>query len=199
MGGQRPGLALLFLLNLGFAASSSIVAAASLPFVKNLACPGTYWISLPDHSANIRTAEDLCAAIPDAIRVAQRFPLDLASTEARDWTYDCEGRTCTRSALTLSLNEPGCPASACFCVNPGEGFEVTVSAPSSFEIAGCESRDLITLPPGGKNYLVSVPFQTNLVSWNDLAIATGLPTTGSSRAPGSICRIARCTSLPAAT
>jgi hypothetical protein len=179
---RRTGPALLFLalFPLAIASSGHRLEAATLPYVMNFPCAGTYWLSLPNHSV-FPAAEDLCAAIPNAVQVTQMFPMEAAGASARQWTYDCISQACTPSPGTSSPTEPGCSLSSCFCVGPGEGFEVTVSAPSTFQIEGCETRDPIVLPAGGRSYLVSVPFQTNLVTWNDLALATGLPSTGFSR------------------
>lgn len=175
----------VFLLSLGLAGALHRSQAATLPYQVNFPCGstgqtsiGTWWFSLPTCS-NLKTAEQLCAAIPNAINVAQRFPAfggDPSETNLRDWTYDCQTGACTASTNTPSPAEPGCSASSCFCVDPGEGFSVKVSAPSSLMVTGCEDPLTITLPPGGRNYMISVPYQTNLATFNDLALAVGLPT-----------------------
>jgi hypothetical protein len=157
--------------------------AATLPFTISFCGQGTgqigtNWFSLPSCSP-LKTAEDLCAAIPNALTVRQGLPLDggsVSDVQTRDWTFDCVTRVCTASADTQSPTEPGCSASSCFCVDPGEGFQVVVSAASSLVVQGCEGPVPITLPAGGPRYLISVPYQTSLVTWNDLALAVGLPT-----------------------
>ena len=158
----------------------------------NFPCAGTFWLSLPNHGV-LETAEELCAGIPDSVQVTQMFPQEATGGPARQWTYDCATQVCTPSPGTSSATESGCSASSCFCVDPGDGIQVTVSAPSTFQIPGCETRDPIVLPAGGRSYLVSVPFQTDLVTWNDLALATGLPTIGLQR--GTIQRRDGCTGL----
>jgi len=141
---------------------------------------GTNWISLPT-STPIKTAEDLCAAIgPNAISVAQFFP-DV--NRRYTWTCDAGGGFCSTTNPAGTLREPGCTNSACFCVDDGEGYEIKVRVDTPFHIAGCESSVMISLPAGsaggqGRNWLASVPFATGLVTWNDLALAAGLPSTG---------------------
>jgi hypothetical protein len=196
---MRPPLlrtAFIYLLAFGLAGTLNPSWAATLPFQRNFPCGGsgsglvgTYWLSLPTCS-NIYTAEQLCAAIPNAISVAQKFPVDLnqgGDTNTRDWTLNCQTGVCTASTHTLSPTEPGCP-STCFCVNRGEGFEIKVSAPSSLTVNGCEDSIPINLPSGGRSYLISVPYQTNLVRASDLAAAVGLPNT-----TGTVGRLDGCT------
>lgn len=174
--------ALVYLLALVLAGAGSPSQDATLPFQRNFLCGGTgnpigaYWLSLPTCS-NIHTAEELCLAIPNAISVAQKFPQDAnlgGDTDTRDWTLNCQTGACMASTHTLSPTEPGC-LSTCFCVNPGEGFEIKVSAPSSLTVNGCEDPITINLPSGGRGYFISVPYQTNLVRASDLAAAVGLP------------------------
>src|SRR5262245_57804232 len=158
--------------------------AAPLPFNENLACAGTWWISLPNVNPTINgspvvTAEDLCTLIPNATSVAQAFGTASGggNTLGHERTYDCAAHTCTAGPLTPNPPEAGCCAS-CFCVNPGEGYIVTTSAPSAFVIGGSETPDLIKIPGGTLGYFISVPFNSCLVTANDLAAALGLPSTG---------------------
>ena len=154
--------------------------AATLPFDIQLVAAGAgqignNWISLPN-ATQIKTAEQLCKAIgPNATSVAQVFP----ETGGR-YTWSCGGGAgaCTTTNPAGTIPEPGCSASSCFCIDDGEGYEVKVSAATTFRVDGCESPVPITLPAGGTSYLVSVPFATGLVTWNDLALAFGLQATG---------------------
>lgn len=203
MKNRVSGLAVFALVLIGLvAAQRGVVANAQLPFTMDLpcgtapcqSCPGRYWISLPSNSP-IQTAEELCATIPHALSVRQVFPRNFLfnqSTSPREWLYDCASATCQPIGLTPAPSEPSCAISSCFCVNPGAGFEVTISAPSTFVIRGCESPVPIGLPPGG-SYLVSVPYATNLTTWRSLAIAAGLRTTGFPQ--GQIVGRDRCTGL----
>ena len=156
---------------------------------------GHNWISLPSYT-NLKTAKDLCAALgPNALSVTQRFP-DSASpgtTVGGTWTFDCKSQTCTPGSASTPPFEAAC-ATACFCVNPGEGYDVVVGAPTSFQVQGCESRVPITLPAGSDTYLVSVPIATNLHTFQDLATAVGMPSTGLPR--GTITGVNACTGLP---
>ena len=191
------GTAVLCLLSLLFAGAAHDAAAATLPYQVNFPCGagsglvGTWWLSLPT-CTNIHTAEQLCAAIPNSISVGQKFPVDdPTSTTARSWTYNCQTGVCIAGSHTQTPTEPGCATSSCFCIDPGEGFEIKVSAPSGLLVPGCEDPINISLPAGSRGYLISVPYQTNIVNGNDLATATGLPSTGIVR--GSIQSLDGCT------
>ena len=194
------GWAMLLLLAAGIEGAS----AATLPFTMNLPCGqgagnvGTYWISLPNVSPTINgspvvTAEDLCALIPNATSVGQAWgdAGGAGQTLGHSWTYDCSAHTCTAGALTPNPPEAGC-CSTCFCVNPGEGYIVKVSAPSSFVIGGGESPEIITIPGGAQSWFISVPFDScGINTANDLATATGLPSTGITR--GTVLALNGCT------
>src|SRR5712692_11807661 len=149
---------------------------AQLLFTENLCGPGTTWMSLPSESL-IMTAEKLCSAIgPTALTVAEFYP----DGSAR-YTFDCTTNACTS---TGAIPEPGCTASACVCVDPGEGFEVQTSGPAAVPIDGCDSFVPINIPivagaTGGS--LVSVPFKTTLVTFHDLGLYFGLTSTGLQR------------------
>jgi len=173
--------------------ATSARAAAPLPFDIALAATGagqigTNWISLPS-ATQIKTAEELCAAIgPTATSVSQFFP-----DVNRRYTWSCAGGAgaCTTTNPGGTIPEPGCAASACFCVDDGEGYEVKVSADTVLHVDGCESPVSITLPAGsaispGRSYLASVPFGTAMVTWNDLALAAGLPSVGGPLVPKGI-------------
>ena len=166
--------------------SASVVLAADLPFTINLvpisgSNPniGRNWISLPTNSP-IKTAEELCA-IPNALTVSQGFPTDINPAPApRQWDYDCATHTCTPHGLSAPT-EPGCSLSSCFCIDPGEGVEVRVSEPSTLEVTGTESPVTINLPTGGRDYLISVPYQTTLTNANELGAVVGLVCSGAIR------------------
>ena len=193
---SRISIAGTVLLILG--AATQQLQAGAVAFTTNLPCAGTFWISLPSNS-NVARAEDLCSLIPNAISVKQRFSLSESiygpgGPSPREWTLYCANPTasgCTAGPGSPAPPEGGACGSACFCIDPGEGFEVTVSAPSTFQVTGSESATPISLPPGGYTYLVSVPFDTCMKTWNDLAIAIGLPTSGLQR--GTVSRYDGCT------
>jgi hypothetical protein len=172
-----------------------------LPFTENT-CGPNYWLSLPDSNPTINgsqvlTAEDLCASIPNAITVRQGYPTDGGggTVSTRDWTYNCQTGACTPGILTPPPPEPGCCGS-CFCVNPGEGFIINGSGPSSFVVSGSELPELLRMPGKSEPYFVSVPFDTCLTTWNDFGLAMGLPSTGISR--GTIQGVNRCTGVVSA-
>jgi len=153
---------------------------------------GTSWISLPSYSP-LKTANDLCTALgPNATVVTQKFADSTGpgTIVAGTWTFDCGSHACTPGAVTPPF-EAGCSAADCFCINPGEGYEVVVSAPTTFDVVGCESQVPIVLPPGGSTYLISVPINTNLVTLNDLALHIGLASTGVVR--GTVVGLNGCT------
>ena len=185
------------LLLLALAGGRGDALAATLPFTENLTCPGTWWISLPDSNPTINgspvvTAEDLCALIPNAISVNQGYPVNGGggTVSTREWTYDCQTAACTAGVLSPAPPEPGCCGS-CFCVNPGEGIRVSISAASSFVISGTETPALLKMTGGSAQYIVSVPFNSCLTTWNDLGLAIGLPSTGFFR--GTVLSFDSCT------
>ncbi|HXU13367.1 MAG TPA: thrombospondin type 3 repeat-containing protein, partial [Candidatus Binatia bacterium] len=203
IGMALAGLATLLL----SAANVDSASAATLPFTMNLACGpdpngnpniGTYWISLPDINPTINgspvvTAEDLCTLIPNATSVGQAWGTAAGggNTLGHEWTYDCSAHTCTAGVLTPNPPESGC-CSTCFCVNPGEGYLVTISAPSSFVIGGSESPALIRTVAGARGWVISVPFNSCAINnANDLAAVLALPSTGAIR--GSVMARNGCT------
>jgi len=146
---------------------------------------GTNWVSLPMHT-NMMTAEDLCAAIPLAITVAQG--VNDTPNPSRRWVYDCATGICT--SPTEPIPEPGCAASTCFCLERGEGVEVRPSAATTWDIERCDTFETITLPPGYRAYLLSIPYDTFLVTANDLAAHIDLPRTGGALVPkGTVTRV----------
>src|SRR5262245_21714913 len=84
---------------------------------------GTNWISLPSLS-DMTSAEDLCASIPGAITVSQGA-VESGPFSTLRWSFDCATGACSS---TQPVPEPGCAASTCFCVGPGEGIEVVTAA-----------------------------------------------------------------------
>jgi hypothetical protein len=157
--------------------------AQPLLFTENLCGPagagliGTNWISLASDGV-ITTPEQLCLAItPTPTTVSVMFP-DGTGT----YSYDCATMVCTSSN---PIPEPGCTTSTCFCISPGEGVSVVTNAPSTLPVYGCDSFVPISIPyapgPGLSGTLVSVPFQTPLVTFNDLGIYFGLPSGGLTR------------------
>jgi hypothetical protein len=171
----RPGFGLALLIAVGWNGGS--VADTFPPITTVPLCgPGTNWLSLPTHS-DMMTAADICAAVgPAADFVAQRFP-DGPGT----YVYECATTACTPLAGGPT-DEAGCPASSCFCVHPGEGFEVTTNSAVSLPIDGCDEFVSLTLPmlveAGVSGTLVSVPYSTFLINANDLGIYFGLTSSG---------------------
>jgi concanavalin A-like lectin/glucanase superfamily protein/beta-propeller repeat-containing protein/slime mold repeat-containing protein len=179
----QPGLAGIddaFVARICTSGTCPLRSSCPLPITVNLPVPfvassskGEYWISLPVTSS-VRKAEDLCALIPHAITIRQLFP-DVFGL----WrTVNC---FVTPPTCTPTNPEPGSCGSSCFCLDPGEAIQVRANQPTTFQIQGQDARVLITLPPGGERYLVSVPFCTDMRTWDDLAIAVGLPRTGPDR------------------
>lgn len=180
---------------LGGAAVSLLVLAFSGPFTSTRAdllftrdlCAdgegriGTSWVSLPFQS-DMMTAEMLCLAIPPAATVSQGFYFE--TTSSPRYTYDCATGACT-SALVIP--EPGCSASACFCIEHGEGVEVIPSVAMTFDINGCDTFQTVSLPAGFFTRLISIPYDTTLLTSTDLGRHIGLPLTGDP--PGMILRI----------
>ena len=149
-------------------------------FTENLCAPGAgsigiSWVSLPSQT-DMLTAEAICAAVPLAATVSQGFT-DSPSPTSR-WTFDCVTGICTS---TQPIPEPGCAASACFCVERGEGVQVVPTAAAVWPINRCDTFESITLTAGFRRYLFSVPYSTFLRTANDLANYLGLPNSGLNR------------------
>ena len=143
---------------------------------------GTNWISLPTHS-DMTSAEDLCLSIPGALTVAQGAAEGGPFPTLR-WSFDCATEACTS---TQPVPEPGCAASTCFCVGPGEGIEVVTAVATPWDVNQCDRFDSITLPAGFRTFLISIPYDTFLVNANDLAEHILLPNTGLTR--GTVTRM----------
>src|SRR5436190_7373752 len=123
----------------------SVLEAKQL-FTRTLACAGVHWISLPTETS-ILTAKDICALVgPSALTVTEIFPDGIGAS-----TFDCYNSVGTG-----------------FSVVDGEGFEVETNAPAVFPIDGCDAAIPITLPPGGMEYLVSVPYCPTVSTYDQL-------------------------------
>ena len=196
--GSRCLFVLLLLCFAPGAPGAGSASAVTLPYVFEMPCVagegniGTYWISLPTESP-LHTAEALCAAIPNAITVRQGFPTEDTVGQAQDYSYDCLSHACTASATSPAGPEAGCTTSSCFCIDPGEGFDVRVAAASSLLVTGVETNASIPLVPPNLGYLVSLPYESNLANLNQVAIAFGLPTSGALR--GSVTKVNPCTGV----
>ena len=150
------------------------VDALTLPQTKNWCAAGTYWLSLPTRT-DLRKAEDLCALIPNSTTVARRFPDGSGA-----WTWTCGG---TSSASCSSTPQPGTCGSNCFCIGSGEGYQVTISAASTFEVRGCEEQIPITVPSLaiGGTQLFSFPYDTTLTTCESLVTLLNLDAAGITR------------------
>ena len=167
----------------------AVLAAISRPSAVNLCTDpgplpkGESWISLPDQTC-LRSAEDLCVAIPNAVWVRQGNPNTPASPQ---WTFNCSSKTCVPTG-TSDPKEPTCSVSSCFCVDPPEGFAVSVSAATTVSFAGCETQFPVTLSSGASR-IVSVPNNPTLVKASDLATVMGLTSTGLNSSRGVVSRL----------
>ena len=139
----------ILLLGLSAMLSSLSAQCVNACFTRQLACAGVHWVSLPTQS-DILTAADLCARVPNAVRVSRIF----AAAPGTAVTFNC--------ATGL------CPSPTCFAIGNGEGYEVETSAAGTLPINGYDEAVPIVLPAGGQEYLVSVPYGTSLATWNDL-------------------------------
>ncbi len=110
-----------------------------------------HWISLPAYSG-IDSAEELFDFVPGASRVSKRFPHD-GGAESYSW----DGTTCTLPNGDIGI-EPGAELcqSACFCVEPGEGFEVVSNDPRRINIFG-DDADTEVMLRMNQIYLISLP------------------------------------------
>ena len=118
------------------------------------------WVSIPPGpSPNpIRTAEDLAEAIPDVVRVTKRFPGGDGVCDS--YTWNAVDGICTGSpAGGCEVPEPGAEAcgSSCFCVHPGEGFEIERTTSRPFQMYGEDGVVEFDLKRSDSVYLVSVP------------------------------------------
>jgi hypothetical protein len=138
-------------------------------FCKTLPAAGKYWISLPA-TGPVRSAEELKALIPNAVEVKKLFPVSTPYTL---------GGSCTSQEPGTAVPLTGCATNAnplpCFCVRPGEAFQVEVIAPAVFQILGVDTSPTIPLSPGGALYLISLPFSTPILTaralMNDIGFA----------------------------
>jgi hypothetical protein len=157
------------------------MARAQALFTRDLCAPGSgnighSWVSIPSQT-DLRTPEAICQAVPGLVTVAQG--INDGALPSRLWTYDCATGACSS---TQPIPEPGCSASTCFCVDPGDGIDVVPAAATTMPINRCDTFTPITLVPGFKSYLYSIPYDTFLASCADLVSYIGLPSTGTQRA-----------------
>jgi hypothetical protein len=107
-----------------------------------------HWVSLP-YRTDLSTAQDLCDAIGPSANLVARLD---AETEARiEWS---------------------CPGGTNFALEPGEGFIVQVSTPTTLSLLGSHDPDLL-VPPGGfvhpdRHYLISIPYHSTATVADDL-------------------------------
>jgi len=112
----------------------------------------------PGPSPNpIRTAEDLVEAIPDVVRITKRFPRggDYCDT----YTWDPVTGTCTGSPAGCAVPEPDAVDcdSACFCVHPGEGFQIERTTSRPFSLFGEDGVVEVSFPVPQEVYYVGLP------------------------------------------
>lgn len=142
-------------------------------FNKQIACAGVHWISLPTDS-DLETAEELCAAVPHAVRVTQRFPTNPSpNPNPAPYIWDCINKIC--SSPTGGPEHFGRCCGGCFCLDDGEGFEVETSGAGIFMVNGRDRVVPITLPSGGAEYVVSPPISSTAVTAQDLFAIMGAP------------------------
>lgn len=135
---------------------------------------GHNWVPIPGHS-DLRTAEEICLAVPGALRVIANGPERYTGAFTR--VYDCVSGTCTSN---MTIPEPGCSGS-CFCLDPGEGVEIVPSAATEMPINGCDTFSRIYVPPETRHQIISIPFDTFVTNANEFFVHAGYPTTGIQR------------------
>src|SRR5206468_8640507 len=110
------------------------------------------WISIPnapsyDFGAGavpLRSVEDLCAALTAAgavgVTITQHF-----HSNSETYTWDCAGGAgaCTS---TSAIPENSCCGSACFCLEPGEGYEIHATTGATATIGGTNVSTTVTIP-----------------------------------------------------
>lgn len=113
---------------------------------------GKHWISLPRDIASptVSNCFDLLSFIPNATSLSRYDP---------------------SSGLFVPCT---CPGVDCFSIVPGQGYQVVVSALSTFQLQGDEGSFPARLAaPPTSSYLISLPFGTPLATANDLAASIG--------------------------
>jgi len=178
---SRRSIVVPVLLAVFFSAAATSPVRAQTLFTRDLCAPGAgnighSWVSIPSQT-DLRTPEAICQAVPGLVTVAQG--VDDSPLPSRLWTYDCATGACSSGQ---PIPEPGCTTSTCFCVDPGDGIDVVPAAATSLPINRCDTFTPITLVPGFKSYLYSIPFDTFLATCADLVAYIGLPATGTQRA-----------------
>ena len=163
------------------ASAATWAARAQTLFTRDLCAPGAgnighSWVSIPSQT-DLLTPEAICQAVPGLVTVAQG--INDGAVPSRLWTYDCATGACSSGQ---PIPEPGCTASSCFCVDPGDGIDVVPSAAATLPINRCDTFTPITLVAGFRSYLYSIPFDTFLATCADLVAYIGLPSTGAQRA-----------------
>ena len=174
-------IALPAVLALIVVAAATSTSLAQPIFTRDLCAPGTgnighSWVSIPSRT-DLLTPEAICLAVPGLVSVAQGA--NDSPLASRLWTYDCATGACSSGQ---PIPEPGCAASTCFCVDPGDGIDVLPAGAATLPINGCDTFTTLNLVAGFKSYLYSIPYDTFLSTCADLVNYIGLPATGLNRA-----------------
>ncbi len=149
---------------------------------KDDSCPGaptpySYLLSLPI-SGPITSVATLFQSIPNRLYVSKFNP-------ANDTFWRWDGVNCCQwngsiggpTTCPPPVPETAC-APACFCVNPGDGFMVTVTAPSSYTIRGNDGSMTLNLRSAGPGSLtglnlVSLPYCSTITLASQLRASIG--------------------------
>ncbi len=168
-----------------FVASALAVVAIGVLIAQTIATrdfpiDGIYWISLPaSPNPPVTNAEQLLAYGPFTSVARHRTETNLLHT----W----DGTTCA-NGIDPDSQGPTAPCStSCFCVIPGESYQVTVSgAPQTWSIDGSDGVTVYPLAPMGPDSLtgrhqISLPidlpdgFATGSHLINDINFKAGVP------------------------
>jgi hypothetical protein len=166
----------------------------------------TAWVSLPTTSyyrsgsgyVPIKTAEDLCTAtaLPTSppTKITRSYP-----NSTNRYTWQCGSTTSTGCSGTGVVPEPGC--GLCFCIHPGEGYEIETTGSSTLQIYGKDDPVDLTYPGGQitSDYtLISLPCQSTLMTAQQFLASLGM-----GLGQGQLSRLDACTgaisTVPAGT
>lgn len=156
----------------------------------NLSGSGNHWVSLPSTTSNLDKVEDLCSVSPNIISVESGTRTSAAGGRRR---WGCQTGICERTGdpPSSAIPEPGC-GSACFCLDPGDGLIVATSGPVAIPIYHAQDDPVsITLQPGLNAVgitLVSLPYQSSIVTAQDICTRMGLPSLPAAN-PAKITRV----------
>jgi len=143
--------------------------------------PASPYYKLGSSYVPISRAEDLCNALNSVVPNSVTSVVQHFNSNSSVYSWDCTGMAgCTDGAGNNVSPEPGGCGSACFCIDPGEGYQVSTPGLSvSLQLYTADSTPITITVPGGYTspdfgVLVSIPCQSGINTAEQFCQLSGL-------------------------